>query len=132
MIPKGTLFGVPMPNLTKRTMPNRSKIDIEDAKQVKYWTKALEVSKDDLLEAIDKVGNAAATVRKELQRKGLAMPEYDKPLKPEDFPVNSEGKKIKKQDGTPIAETTDPAVASDVADRLNEDEARREEDKWSA
>jgi len=121
-----------MPNLTKRTMPDRSKIDIEDAKQVKYWTKALAVSKDDLLEAVDKVGNAAATVRKELQRKGLAMPEDDKPLKPEDFPVNSEDKKVKKQDGTPIAETTDPAVASDVADRLNEDEARREQDKWSA
>ena len=82
--------------LTKRTMPGRSKIDIADTKQVKYWTKALDVSKDDLFEAIDKVGNAAATVRKELQRKGLSMPEDDKPLKPEDFPVNSEGKKIKK------------------------------------
>ena len=65
---EGDAFWVPMPNLTKRTMPDRSKIDIEDAKQVKYWTKALEVSKDDLLEAIDKVGNAAATVRKELQK----------------------------------------------------------------
>ncbi len=85
-----------MPNLTKRTVPDRSKIDIENAKQVKYWLKALEVSKDDLLEAIDKVGNAASTVRKELQRKGLAMPEDDKPLKPEDFPVNSEGKTMEK------------------------------------
>jgi hypothetical protein len=26
----------------------------------------------------------------------------------------------------------DPAVAEDLADRLNDDEARREEDKWSA
>ena len=60
------------------------------------------------------------------------MSDDDKPLKPVDFPVNAQGKKIKKQDGTPIAETTDPAVAEDVADRLNEDEARREEDKWSA
>jgi hypothetical protein len=85
-----------------------------------------------LIEAIDKVGNAVAAVRKELQGKGLAMPDNDKPLKPEDFPVNAEGKKIKKQDGTPIAETQDPAVAEDIADRLNEDDARREEDKWSA
>ena len=46
--------------------------------------------------------------------------------------MNVEGKKINKQDGTPIAEAKDPAVAADVADRLNEDEARREEDKWSA
>ena len=55
-----------------------------------------------------------------------------KPLIPADFPVNAEGKKIKKQDGTPIANTDDPAVAADVAERLNDDEARREEDKWSA
>jgi hypothetical protein len=39
---------------------------------------------------------------------------------------------IKKQDGTPVADTDDPAVAADVAERLNDDEARREEDKWSA
>ena len=63
-----------MPNLTKRTMPDRSKIDIADAKQVKYWTKALDISKDDLFEAIDKVGNAAATVRKELQRRDWPCP----------------------------------------------------------
>jgi hypothetical protein len=46
--------------------------------------------------------------------------------------VNAEGKKIKKQDGAPIANTDEPAIAADVAERLNEDEARREEDKWSA
>jgi hypothetical protein len=55
-----------------------------------------------------------------------------KPLKPDDFPVNAEGKKIKKQDGTSVANSEDPAVATDVTERLNEDEARREEDKWSA
>lgn len=55
-----------------------------------------------------------------------------KPLEPNDFPVNADGKKIKKQDGTPIADTDDPAVAEDVAERLNDDEARREEDYWSA
>jgi len=46
--------------------------------------------------------------------------------------VNANGKKIEKQDGTPIANNDDPAVAADVAERLNEDETRREEDKWSA
>jgi hypothetical protein len=61
-----------------------------------------------------------------------AMPIAEKPLESNDFPVNADGKKIKKQDGTPIARTDDPAVAEDVADRLNDDEARREEDKWSA
>ena len=114
-----------MPGLTKRTTPDRSKIDIDDAKQLKYWLKLLRVSKEDLVEAIDKVGNAAAIVRKELQRRGVAMPDDKKPLEPEDFPVNADGKQIKKQDGTPIAETQDPKVATDVADRLNEDEASR-------
>lgn len=55
-----------------------------------------------------------------------------KPLKPDDFPVHTEREKVKKQDGGPIAEADDPAVAEDVAERLNDDEARREEDNWSA
>lgn len=52
------------------------------------------------------------------------------PLKPEDFPVDVDGQE--KQDGTPIAEAECPAVASEIAKRLNEEEAIREEDKWSA
>jgi hypothetical protein len=55
-----------------------------------------------------------------------------KPLKPNDFPVHVEGEKIKKRDGTPIAEAEDDTAAADIAERLNDDEARREEDKWSA
>jgi hypothetical protein len=55
-----------------------------------------------------------------------------KPLDCDDFPVTADDEKIRKQDGTPIANTDDPSVATDIADRLNEDEARREEDKWSA
>jgi hypothetical protein len=47
-------------------------------------------------------------------------------------PVTTEGRKIKKQDGKPVADTEDPDLATEVAERLNEDEARREEDKWSA
>lgn len=56
----------------------------------------------------------------------------EKPLESDDFPVHADGEKVKKKDGTPVAETEHPAVAEDIADRLNEDEARREEDKWSA
>jgi hypothetical protein len=55
-----------------------------------------------------------------------------KPLKPDDFPVHVEGDKIKKQNGTPVAEAEDDTAATDIAERLNDDEARREEDKWSA
>lgn len=55
-----------------------------------------------------------------------------RPLKPHDFPVHSVGDQIKKQDGERIAKAKDEAVAEDVADRLNEDEAAREQDKWCA
>lgn len=34
--------------------------------EVKYWTKHLGVSKAELQRAVDKVGNSAAAVRKEL------------------------------------------------------------------
>ena len=59
-------------------------------------------------------------------------PNSKTPLRPEDFPVDVEGQKIKKQDGTPIADAESPGVAAEIAERLNEDEARLEEDKWSA
>ena len=54
------------------------------------------------------------------------------PLKPDDFPLHVEGNTIKKQGGKSVATIEDPAQAADVADRLNEDEDRREQDKWSA
>ncbi|MFK4507042.1 DUF3606 domain-containing protein [Bradyrhizobium daqingense] len=53
-------------NLTKRDQRDRSKINMHEAFEVKYWTKELGVSKDELQKAVDKVGNSAAAVRKEL------------------------------------------------------------------
>ena len=55
-----------MDNLTKREQPDRSKINMSEDFEVKYWSKALGVSKADLQRAVDKVGNAAAAVSKEL------------------------------------------------------------------
>jgi hypothetical protein len=55
-----------MDNLTKKKQPDRSKINLSENFEVKYWLKALAVSKDELVRAIDKVGNSAAAVRKEL------------------------------------------------------------------
>lgn len=55
-----------MDNLTKRDQPDRSKINMHEDYEVKYWTKALGVSREELQKAVDKVGNAAAAVRKEL------------------------------------------------------------------
>ncbi|MBP2434066.1 MULTISPECIES: DUF3606 domain-containing protein [Bradyrhizobium] len=53
-------------NLTNRVQPDRSKINMHEPYEVKYWTHALGVSKDDLQKAVEKVGNSAAAVRKEL------------------------------------------------------------------
>jgi hypothetical protein len=54
------------------------------------------------------------------------------PLKPDDFPVHVEDENIVKHDGEPIAEVCDKKTAEEIADRLNESEYRREEDRWSA
>ncbi len=59
------------------------------------------------------------------------MPD-DKEPKPNDFPVEVEGENSVTADGKPIAKARAPEVAKDIADRLNEDEYRKEQDKWSA
>lgn len=56
----------------------------------------------------------------------------DKPLKPDDFPVEVEGEELVTADGKPIAKAKTPAIAEDIAERLNEDDQRKEEDRWSA
>jgi hypothetical protein len=53
-------------NLSKRDTPDRSKINTHESWEVKYWTRELGVSKEELKKVVDKVGNSAATVRKEL------------------------------------------------------------------
>jgi hypothetical protein len=51
---------------TKTVYQDRSKINMHEEHEVKYWTKHLGVSKEQLQKAVDKVGNGAATVKKEL------------------------------------------------------------------
>jgi hypothetical protein len=58
--------GVEMDNLTKRDTPDRSKINMHEGWEVKYWTRELGVSRAELQKIVDKVGNSAAAVRKEL------------------------------------------------------------------
>jgi len=55
-----------MDNLTKRDTPDRSKINMGESWEVKYWTRELGISRAELQKIVDKVGNSAATVRKEL------------------------------------------------------------------
>ena len=51
--------------LSKRGQPDRLHINMY-ACDIKYWTRALGVSEEELRKAVDKVGNSAAAVRKEL------------------------------------------------------------------
>jgi Protein of unknown function (DUF3606) len=55
-----------MDNLTKKDQRDRSKINMHEDYEVKYWAHELGVSRERLQQAVDKVGNSAAAVRKEL------------------------------------------------------------------
>ena len=49
-----------------RVQPDRSRINMGEDFEVKYWIKHLDVSREELQRAVDKVGNSASAVRKEL------------------------------------------------------------------
>jgi hypothetical protein len=55
-----------MDNTAKIGQPDRSKINMHEEYEVKYWMRELGVTKQELARAIEKVGNAAAAVRKQL------------------------------------------------------------------
>jgi 3-oxoacyl-[acyl-carrier-protein] synthase III len=55
-----------MDDLKNKGQPDRSKINMHEAHEVKYWTHQLGVSREKLQATVEKVGNAAAAVRKEL------------------------------------------------------------------
>jgi hypothetical protein len=53
-------------DLTKAGVADRSKIAMGEEYEVRYWTRHLGISRDELQRAVDRVGNSAAAVRKEL------------------------------------------------------------------
>ena len=55
-----------MDNLHNKAPQDRSKIAMHEDYEVKYWTRELGVPKEQLQQAVDKVGNSAAAVRKKL------------------------------------------------------------------
>ena len=57
-----------MDNLTKREKPDRGKINMHEAWELDHWTRELGVNRSELQRLVDKVGNSAAKVRKELAR----------------------------------------------------------------
>jgi len=54
-------------NLTKRDTPDRSKINLREPREARYWARELGISKEQLRKLVEKVGNSATAVRKELE-----------------------------------------------------------------
>jgi hypothetical protein len=50
----------------KPIKPDRSKINIDDEEEVKYWCRHLKITREELERVVEKMGNSAAAVRKEL------------------------------------------------------------------
>jgi hypothetical protein len=53
-------------NVLKRGQPDRSRINMSESYEVRYWTKHLGITRDELQRLVDKVGSSASAVRKEL------------------------------------------------------------------
>ena len=56
-----------MGSLTRKATPDRSKINMQSGQEVR-WSHELGITREQLQKLVDKVGNAAATVRRELER----------------------------------------------------------------
>jgi hypothetical protein len=52
--------------IIKTVSCDRSKIVLEQDDQIKHWIRHFGVSRDELARAVEKVGNSAAAVRKQL------------------------------------------------------------------
>jgi hypothetical protein len=61
-------------DLTKRGPQDRSRISMQEEHEVRHWTQALGVTREELQALVDRVGNNAAAVRealaKQSQQKG--------------------------------------------------------------
>jgi len=58
---------MPKPS-SKTARRDRGKISMQDEVEVKYWTRHLGITRKRLQSLVEKVGNSAAGVRKELSR----------------------------------------------------------------
>lgn len=60
------------------------------------------------------------------------MKSSEHPLANEDFPLRTDGDRLVRTDGSEVARASSVAIAKDLADRLNRDQLKRQEDVWSA
>ncbi|MCQ6957084.1 DUF3606 domain-containing protein [Mucilaginibacter aquariorum] len=57
-----------MDDKTKTGSPDSKRINIHEDHEVSYWTKELNVSKEELIEAVDSVGTSVDSVRQYLKK----------------------------------------------------------------
>jgi hypothetical protein len=62
---------------------------------------------------------------------GPERPDGQQPLRPECFPLDARGREIVTRDGFIIATIAEPAMAEEIAQRLNETVWKRQEDQWA-
>ena len=55
-------------DLNKRGQQDRSRINMHEKHEVRYWTEALGVTREELQRAVDQVGVSASAVREHLGR----------------------------------------------------------------
>jgi len=55
-------------NLSNKGNPDRNLISLTEAHEVRYWTEALGISKEELERVVVQVGNSAAKVREHLKK----------------------------------------------------------------
>ncbi|EKU79955.1 hypothetical protein ABIB42_001330 [Massilia sp. UYP32] len=55
-------------DLNKRGQQDRSRINMHEEHEVRYWTDALGVTREELQRAVDQVGVSASAVREHLGR----------------------------------------------------------------
>ena len=57
-----------MDNPNERNQPDSNHISMDQEHEVKYWTAALGVTREELQRTVDNVGNSVEKVREALQR----------------------------------------------------------------
>lgn len=55
-------------DLTNRGEPDRSRINMSEKHEVRYWTEALSLTEDELQRLVDEVGNTVEAIRNRLKQ----------------------------------------------------------------
>jgi hypothetical protein len=69
--------------------------------------------------------------RRKFKRRRFKMRKDNRPLKPDDFPVEAENEKLKTHKGQKIADASSEELAENIAERLNDQAHQEDQDRWS-